>query len=323
MVFGILAMILLGVFLITLIWGIVRLFKKKPVKRLFLTTAVSFVLSMIFFYVLGDQMAKEEAAQEKKEAQMQAERKARIEKKTATTASATVKPTLKFVEAAGIIYKMVGDTKSADVDMTKAKFIRTSIMKGYLTTKMKDHVYMYADTGKSGEWIQATFDDNDNVVKKVEMSPNLEKKVVASANKEKATETAKKEEAQKKADEQKKQEEQKAKEEAQAKAAEEKRKQEEAARVAEEKRVAEQKQKEQEALQAKQQAEAEQARKEAEEKAQAEAEAQAQQQQQQTQTATFANCTEVRAAGRAPIRQGEPGFQAKFDRDGDGIGCDQ
>ncbi|MBU8691085.1 excalibur calcium-binding domain-containing protein [Priestia megaterium] len=321
MVFGILAMILLGVFLITLIWGIVRLFKKKPVKRLFLTTAVSFVLSMVFFYVLGDQMEKEEAAQEKKESQMQAEREARIEKKTATTASATVKPTLKFVEAAGIVYKMVEDTNSADVDMTKAKFIKTSIMKGYLTTKMKDHVYMYADTDKSGEWIQATFDDNDNVVKKVEMSPDLEKKVVASVNKEKATETAKKEEAQKKADEQKKQEEQKAKEEAQAKAAEEKRKQEEAARAAEEKRVAEQKQKEQEALQAKQQAEAEQARKEAEEKAQAET--QAQQQQQQTQTATFANCTEVRAAGRAPIRQGEPGFQAKFDRDGDGIGCDQ
>jgi len=312
MVFGILAMILLGVFLITLIWGIVRLFKKKPVKRLFLTTAVSFVLSMVFFYVLGDQMEKEEAAQEKKESQMQAERQARIEKKTATTASATVKPTLKFVEAAGIVYKMVEDTNSADVDMTKAKFIKTSIMKGYLTTKMKDHVYMYADTDKSGEWIQATFDDDDNVVKKVEMSPDLEKKVVASVNKEKATETAKKEEAQKKADEQKKQEEQKAKEEAQAKAAEEKRKQEEAARAAEEKRVAEQKQKEQEALQAKQQAE---------EKAQSEA--QAQQQQQQTQPATFANCTEVRAAGRAPIRQGEPGFQAKFDRDGDGIGCDQ
>ncbi|WP_427125080.1 excalibur calcium-binding domain-containing protein (plasmid) [Priestia megaterium] len=321
MVFGILAMILLGVFLITLIWGIVRLFKKKPVKRLFLTTAVSFVLSIVFFYVLGDQMEKEEAAQEKKESQMQAEREARIEKKTATTASATVKPTLKFVEAAGIVYKMVEDTNSADVDMTKAKFIKTSIMKGYLTTKMKDHVYMYADTDKSGEWIQATFDDDDNVVKKVEMSPDLEKKVVASVNKEKATETAKKEEAQKKADEQKKQEEQKAKEEAQAKAAEEKRKQEEAARAAEEKRVAEQKQKEQEALQAKQQAEAEQARKEAEEKAQSEA--QAQQQQQQTQPATFANCTEVRAAGRAPIRQGEPGFQAKFDRDGDGIGCDQ
>ncbi|MGG0481208.1 excalibur calcium-binding domain-containing protein [Priestia megaterium] len=292
---------LLG-FIVFLIWGIVRAIRKKKAKKYFLISVGSLILFLVFAVIGGQQMQKEEEAQQAKEAKMQAEREARIEKKTATTASATAKPTLKFVEAAGIIYKMVGDTKSADVDMTKAKFIKTSVMKGYLTTKMKDHVYMYADVDKSGEWIQATFDDKDNVVKKVEMGPNLEKKVVASVDKEKATETAKKEEAQ-------------------AKAAEEKRKQEEAARVAEEKRVAEQKQKEQEALQAKQQAEAEQARKEAEEKAQAEA--QAQQQQQQTQTASFANCTEVRAAGRAPIRQGEPGFEPKFDRDGDGIGCDQ
>ncbi|GAB1810411.1 excalibur calcium-binding domain-containing protein [Priestia megaterium] len=138
--------------------------------------------------------------------------------------------------------------------MTKAKFIKTSVMKGYLTTKMKDHVYMYADVGKSGEWIQATFDDKDNVVKKVEMSPNLEKK----------------------ANEQKEQEEQKAKEEAQA----------------------------------------EQARKEAEAQAQA-------QQQQQSQTVYFKNCTEARAAGAAPVYQGQPGYAKHLDRDGDGVGCDQ
>ncbi len=36
----------------------------------------------------------------------------------------------------------------------------------------------------------------------------------------------------------------------------------------------------------------------------------------------FANCDAVRAAGRAPIRAGEPGFEKKFDRDGDGIGCE-
>ncbi|MGG0308379.1 excalibur calcium-binding domain-containing protein [Priestia megaterium] len=171
-----------------------------------------------------------------------------------------------------------------------------------------------------------------NASKRQEMFNKFVKEGVANVDKEKAAETAKKEEAQKKAEEQKqaelkkqeeakKLEEQKAQQEAQAKAAEEKRKQDEANRIAEENRVAEQKQKEQEALQAKQQAEAEQARKEAEEKAQEEA--QAQQQQQQTQTATFQNCTDVRAAGRAPIRAGEPGFQAKFDRDGDGIGCDQ
>ncbi|WP_435868722.1 GmrSD restriction endonuclease domain-containing protein [Arthrobacter burdickii] len=36
----------------------------------------------------------------------------------------------------------------------------------------------------------------------------------------------------------------------------------------------------------------------------------------------YANCSEVRAAGAAPIAAGSPGFQPKFDRDGDGIGCD-
>lgn len=36
---------------------------------------------------------------------------------------------------------------------------------------------------------------------------------------------------------------------------------------------------------------------------------------------TYANCTEVRAAGAAPIRPGDPGWDPKFDRDGDGQGC--
>ena len=36
----------------------------------------------------------------------------------------------------------------------------------------------------------------------------------------------------------------------------------------------------------------------------------------------YANCSAVRAAGAAPIRVGQPGFQAKFDRDGDGVGCE-
>jgi hypothetical protein len=35
----------------------------------------------------------------------------------------------------------------------------------------------------------------------------------------------------------------------------------------------------------------------------------------------YANCTEVRAAGAAPIHPGDPGFQPKFDRSGNGIGC--
>ena len=36
----------------------------------------------------------------------------------------------------------------------------------------------------------------------------------------------------------------------------------------------------------------------------------------------YANCTEVREAGAAPIRPGDPGWQDKFDRDGDGIACE-
>ncbi|MFQ4148073.1 DUF1524 domain-containing protein [Arthrobacter sp. LAPM80] len=36
----------------------------------------------------------------------------------------------------------------------------------------------------------------------------------------------------------------------------------------------------------------------------------------------YQNCSAVRAAGAAPIRAGDPGFQAKFDRDGDGVGCE-
>ena len=36
----------------------------------------------------------------------------------------------------------------------------------------------------------------------------------------------------------------------------------------------------------------------------------------------YQNCAAVRAAGAAPIRSGDPGFQSKFDRDGDGIGCE-
>ena len=37
---------------------------------------------------------------------------------------------------------------------------------------------------------------------------------------------------------------------------------------------------------------------------------------------TYANCTAVRAAGAAPIRAGDPGFEPRFDRDNDGVGCE-
>ncbi|MFF3065282.1 excalibur calcium-binding domain-containing protein [Oerskovia sp. NPDC057915] len=37
---------------------------------------------------------------------------------------------------------------------------------------------------------------------------------------------------------------------------------------------------------------------------------------------SYANCDAVRAAGKAPIRVGEPGYSKKLDRDGDGVGCE-
>jgi len=39
-------------------------------------------------------------------------------------------------------------------------------------------------------------------------------------------------------------------------------------------------------------------------------------------TVSFANCTEARAAGAAPVRRGDPGYGKHLDRDGDGIGCE-
>ncbi|ERI35325.1 DUF1524 domain-containing protein (plasmid) [Arthrobacter sp. TES] len=36
----------------------------------------------------------------------------------------------------------------------------------------------------------------------------------------------------------------------------------------------------------------------------------------------YQNCSAVRAAGAAPIRVGDPGWESKFDRDGDGVGCE-
>jgi hypothetical protein len=36
---------------------------------------------------------------------------------------------------------------------------------------------------------------------------------------------------------------------------------------------------------------------------------------------SYANCDEVRAAGKAPLHSGDPGYSAKLDRDGDGVAC--
>lgn len=39
-------------------------------------------------------------------------------------------------------------------------------------------------------------------------------------------------------------------------------------------------------------------------------------------SASYASCAEVRAAGAAPIRVGDPGWRPQFDGDGDGVGCE-
>jgi hypothetical protein len=39
-------------------------------------------------------------------------------------------------------------------------------------------------------------------------------------------------------------------------------------------------------------------------------------------TGGFANCSEARAAGAAPVRRGDAGYSSSLDRDGDGIGCE-
>ena len=36
----------------------------------------------------------------------------------------------------------------------------------------------------------------------------------------------------------------------------------------------------------------------------------------------YANCSEVRDAGAAPVRRGDPGYAVHLDRDNDGIGCE-
>jgi hypothetical protein len=36
----------------------------------------------------------------------------------------------------------------------------------------------------------------------------------------------------------------------------------------------------------------------------------------------YANCAAVRAAGKAPLRRGEPGYASHLDRDDDGVACE-
>lgn len=39
-------------------------------------------------------------------------------------------------------------------------------------------------------------------------------------------------------------------------------------------------------------------------------------------TVTYANCAVVRAAGKAPLLRGQPGYAPKLDRDNDGVACE-
>jgi hypothetical protein len=65
------------------------------------------------------------------------------------------------------------------------------------------------------------------------------------------------------------------------------------------------------------------AQKAAADKAAADAAAQQAAQQQADQgNAYYPNCAAVRAAGKAPLHRGDPGYSGKLDRDGDGIACE-
>lgn len=41
-----------------------------------------------------------------------------------------------------------------------------------------------------------------------------------------------------------------------------------------------------------------------------------------TEAVSFRNCTEARAAGALPLREGDPGYGRHLDRDGDGLACE-
>ncbi|MBU8714098.1 excalibur calcium-binding domain-containing protein [Brevibacillus parabrevis] len=44
---------------------------------------------------------------------------------------------------------------------------------------------------------------------------------------------------------------------------------------------------------------------------------------QPVQEVYYANCSEAKAAGAAPLYRGEPGYRAKLDRDKDGVACEK
>lgn len=148
---------------------------------------------------------------------------------------------------------------------------------------------LYCDESTAGVLVWANQDDHDKTI--------LAAKKVAEAKAEKEKAAAEKKAAEKAAAE-KKVAEKKAAEKAEAKAATKK-----AEQKAEAKRIAQQEEAariaEQEAI---------------EEAYEAPAPAPV--------SAYYANCSEVRSAGAAPIYSGDPGYSSKLDRDGDGVACE-
>lgn len=100
----------------------------------------------------------------------------------------------------------------------------------------------------------------------------------------------------------------------------------EAAQQAEETRQSEEAVQQAEAArQAEEAAQQVEAARQAEEAAQqAEVARQAQANQQQAgQSVYYANCTQAKNVGAAPLYSGQPGYSRKLDRDGDGIACEK
>ncbi|PFV95652.1 calcium-binding protein [Bacillus thuringiensis] len=161
---------------------------------------------------------------------------------------------------------------------------------------------------------------------------------VASNNEEQKDSEQKKELEKKEADEktQKQEDEKRQAEEQARKQEDEKRQAEEQARKQQEeqKRLADEQARKQQEKQ-KRQADEQARKQQGEQKRQADEQARKQQEEQkaqQTQTqpasgntssAYYKNCAAVRAAGKAPLHKGQPGYDSHLDRDGDGVACEK
>ncbi|PLR66443.1 excalibur calcium-binding domain-containing protein [Bacillus sp. UMB0893] len=154
-------------------------------------------------------------------------------------------------------------------------------------------------------------EDNNKEIKATEVNNNGETSKITEGEQKKKEEEARLDEEQKKKEEAARLAEEQRKKEEAARLAEEQRKKEEAARLAEEQRK-----KEEAARLAEEQRKKEEAARLAEEQ-------KAEEEAAQVQNVYYKNCTEVREAGAAPIRIGEPGYSTKLDRDRDGIACDR